>query len=213
MNERGEVGEDEGEVEPYSPHYPHFTPTQSIRPHVHHTHHHHHHHHQLTHDPVVEPIDPEVIQRWEQDLQFRLQQAYPRMCYYFLCDKSLFLLVTLLTIRRLDQAEALRGWPLPGRREDRQYVNDIAQCMSHAEKLSNKDEEWMTWWRETLLMVQQGLQRGWIGTDSPVRPSLDTVRETLLTRVKITIYAKDIMKLYRRFSKITRHLAEAEAES
>ena len=120
-------------------------------------------------DPGIEPADPQVIALWEQDLQSRLQQAYPRMCYYFLCDKSLFVLVTLLTIRRIDKADALRGESVPSRRADRQYVDEIAQCMSDAELRFDKDEEWMTWWRETLLTVQQGLHRGWIGADSPVR--------------------------------------------
>jgi hypothetical protein len=171
--------EDEGEVEPYSPHDPYFTPSQGIRPYVGHNyhHHHHHHHHQLVQDPGIEPVDPQVIQLWEHDLRSRLQQAYPRMCYYFLCDKSSFVLVTLLTIRRIDKADTLRGGSLPGRREDRQYVNDIAQCMSDAENRFDKDEEWMTWWRETLLTVQQGLQRGWIGADSPVRLRSSTVPE------------------------------------
>jgi hypothetical protein len=207
--------EDEGEVEPYSPHDPYFTPSQSIRPHARrsHHHHHHHHHHQLTQDLGIEPADPHVIQLWEQDLRSRLQQAYPRMCYYFLCDKSLFVFVTLLTIRRIDKADALRGRSLPGRREDRQYVDDIAQCMSDAENRFDKDEEWMTWWRETLLTVQQGLQRGWIGADSPVRLRSMLCKRLLTISSKNIAYAKDIMKLYRRFSKIAQRLAEVEAGS
>jgi hypothetical protein len=89
------------------------------------------------------------------------------MCYFFLCDKDLFILVTVLTVQRMAKADMLSGRPV-GKRKDRQFVDDIAHCMSDAEVRYDKDEEWMTWWRETLLTVQAGLQRGWIHADSPV---------------------------------------------
>lgn len=115
------------------------------------------------------------------------------MAYYFLCDKSLFILVTLLTLQRMTKADILSGRPVGKGRQDRQFVDNIAQCMSDAENRPDKDEEWMTWWRETLLAVQGGLQKGWIDADSPN-----------------IIYARDVMKLYRRFAKIAKRLAEAE---
>lgn len=121
------------------------------------------------HDPGIEPADPYYIQQWEENLRRRLEQAYPRMAYYFLCDKSLFILVTLLTLQRMTKADILSGRPVGKGRHDRQFVDNIAQCMSDAENRPDKDEEWMTWWRETLLTVQGGLQKGWIDADSPVR--------------------------------------------
>lgn len=146
----------EEEVEEYSPHDPYFTPATVPQT------------HQFIHDPGIEPADPQVIHAWEVNLRRRLEQAYPRMCYYFFCDKSLFVLVTLLTLRRIAKADVLNGRPVGHGRRDRQFVDDIAQCMSDAETRYDKDEEWMTWWRETLLTVQSGLQRGWIHADSPV---------------------------------------------
>lgn len=186
-------------VEPYSPHDPYFTTTNTtttlphakMSAHIHgHTHHHTHHHthphphpHSYSHphphphpnahvhiqDPGIEPADPDYIQQWEENLRRRLEQAYPRMAYYFLCDKSLFILVTLLTLQRMTKADILSGKPVGKGRQDRQFVDNIAQCMSDAENRPDKDEEWMTWWRETLLAVQGGLQKGWIDADSPVR--------------------------------------------
>jgi hypothetical protein len=168
--EQDDPGHDE-EVEEYSPHDPYFTPSavpQTKTP---------------IHDPGIEPAEPHVIELWEKNLRQRLEQAYPRMCYYFFCDKNLFVLVTLLTLRRIAKADALSGKPVGGGRRDRQFVDDIAWCMSDAETRFDKDEECeyvfltsmnltttpgMTWWRETLLTVQGGLHRGWIHADSPV---------------------------------------------
>ncbi|PVF94517.1 hypothetical protein CPB86DRAFT_789007 [Serendipita vermifera] len=180
-------------VEPYSPNDPYFPSP----PHHTYTHHQHPNYtpapHEYIHDPGIEPADPQVIRVWEQNLRKRLQQAYPRMCYFFLCDKDLFILVTVLTVQRMAKADMLSGRPV-GKRKDRQFVDDIAHCMSDAEVRYDKDEEWMTWWRETLLTVQAGLQRGWIHADSPN-----------------IVYAKDIMKLYRRFTRITRRLADVDS--
>lgn len=171
--EQDDPGHEE-EVEEYSPHDPYFTPSAVPQDTT---------HHQYIHDPGIEPADPQVIHVWEKNLRRRLEQAYPRMCYYFFCDKSLFVLVTLLTLRRIAKADVLSGRPVGSGRRDRQFVDDIARCMSDAETRFDKDEECeyvflrsmnltttpgMTWWRETLLTVQGGLQRGWIHADSPV---------------------------------------------
>jgi hypothetical protein len=72
----------------------------------------------------------------------------------------------------MTKADILSGRPVGKGRQDRQFVDNIAQCMSDAENRPDKDEEWMTWWRETLLAVQGGLQKGWIDADSPVRNGL-----------------------------------------
>lgn len=120
--------DDEEEVEEYSPNDPYYTSTVPQPQ-------------QYLHDPGIEPADPQVIEAWERNLRKRLEQAYPRMCYYFLCDKSLFVLVTLLTLRRIAKADMLSGRPVGSGRRDRQFVDDIAQCMSDAESRYDKDEE------------------------------------------------------------------------
>ena len=154
------------EDEPYTPSDPYFTPTSRAKgvgdwlmqwEHMNY--------------PGMELADPQFIETWEFHLRLRLEQAYPRMCYFFLCDKKLFVLVTLLTLRRMAKAEGLAGRPVGKSKQDRQFVDQIAQCMSDAELRYDKDEEWMTWWRETLLTVQGGLQRGWLSADSPVSGS------------------------------------------
>ncbi|CCA74492.1 hypothetical protein PIIN_08444 [Serendipita indica DSM 11827] len=186
-----EHGHEPHEDEPYTPSDPYFTPASREKgvgdwltqwEHMNY--------------PGMELADPQFIETWEFHLRLRLEQAYPRMCYFFLCDKKLFVLVTLLTLRRMAKAEGLTGRPVGKSKQDRQFVDKIAQCMRDAELRYDKDEEWMTWWRETLLTVQGGLQRGWLSADSPN-----------------IVYAKDIMKLYRRFAKIAKRLAEAEVES
>jgi len=129
--EQDDPGHEE-EAEEYSPHDPYFTPSAVSQTTT---------HHQYIHDPGIEPADPQVIHIWEKNLRRRLEQAYPRMCYYFFCDKSLFVLVTLLTLRRIAKADVLSGRPVGSGRRDRQFVDDIAQCMSDAETRFDKDEE------------------------------------------------------------------------
>ncbi|KAG8817578.1 hypothetical protein FRC17_011165 [Serendipita sp. 399] len=181
--------------------------------------------------PGVEYVDPQFLEAWEYNLRIRLKQAYPRMCYFFLCDKRFFVLVTLLTLRRLAKAEGLSGRAMGKSKRDRQFVDRIAECMSDAETRFDKDEEWVTWWKETLVMVQTGLKRGWILANNP--RALSTAARHLtcaallqncstiangnseLTSWKMQniAYAKDVMKLYRRFATIAKRLAEAEMES
>ncbi|KAG8838264.1 hypothetical protein FRC18_005468 [Serendipita sp. 400] len=163
--------ENADEVEPYSPNHPYYDYTG------------------------VEYVDSQFLEAWEYNLRLRLKQAYPRMCYFFLCDKRFFVLVTLLTLRRLAKAEGLSGRAMGKSKRDRQFVDKIAQCMSDAETRFDKDEEWVTWWKETLVMVQTGLKRGWILANNPS-----------------IAYAKDVMKLYQKFATIAKCLAEVEVE-
>lgn len=129
-----------------------------------------------TYDPDLDTTTQEarehVSRLWENELKKRLEQAYPRMAYYFLCEKKHFVLVTILTLQRTTKADLLRG--TTGKGPDRQFVDTIAQCMSDSELRNDKEEEWMRWWRETLITLQRGIRDGWIDPKSPVRLPLTT---------------------------------------